>query len=69
MSFDQVVAALQAEGSELSIAAMKLLVQMDQEREQNQDRLDKLDALERGGVDNWEWYDDCMEQLREDEDE
>jgi len=26
-----------------------------------------LHALERGGVDNWEWYDDAMESIEEDE--
>lgn len=31
--------------------------------------LRKLSALEAGGVDNWEWYDDAMESLREEEDE
>jgi len=25
----------------------------------------KLNALERGGVSNWEWYDDAMESLNE----
>jgi len=33
-----------------------------------QQRLDKLDALEAGGVDNWEWYDEAMSVL-DDEDE
>lgn len=28
-------------------------------------RLRKLAALEAGGVDNWEWYDDAMEKLDE----
>lgn len=31
-------------------------------------RLRKLDALEAGGVDNWEWYDEAMSSLS-DEDE
>ena len=26
----------------------------------------KLIALERAGVDNWEWYDDAMEALEDD---
>jgi Asp-tRNA(Asn)/Glu-tRNA(Gln) amidotransferase B subunit len=27
------------------------------------DRLAKLDALEMGGVDNWEWYDEAMKHI------
>lgn len=26
----------------------------------------KLQALENGGVDNWEWYDDSIDQWNED---
>ena len=66
MSFDQVVQALKADGSELSIAAMKLLIQMDQEREQNEERLDKLNALEMGGVDNWDGYSLAIELINKD---
>jgi septal ring factor EnvC (AmiA/AmiB activator) len=29
------------------------------------DRLAKLDALEIGGVDNWEWYDEAMKHIGE----
>lgn len=29
------------------------------------ERLDKLAALEAGGVDNWEWYDEAMSQENE----
>ncbi len=29
--------------------------------EQDKRRLAKLDALEAGGVDNWEWYGDSIE--------
>lgn len=29
----------------------------------------KLEALEGGGVDNWEWYDECMSSLEEENDE
>jgi hypothetical protein len=32
-------------------------------------RLAKLDALEAAGVDNWEWYDEAMSTLTEDEDD
>lgn len=28
-----------------------------------------LEALELGGVDNWEWYEQCLEDLDLDEDE
>lgn len=59
-SFDSVIEALKTKGDPLSIAAMKLLVQMDEEREENQSRLDLLDALERGGVSSWEWYDQSI---------
>ena len=31
------------------------------------DRLRKLDALERGGVDNWEWYGDAMQSIDQEE--
>jgi uncharacterized protein YlxW (UPF0749 family) len=30
-----------------------------------QKRLAKLDALEAGGVDNWEWYGECMSSIDE----
>lgn len=30
-------------------------------------RLDMLDALENGGVDNWYWYDECMESMYEED--
>ena len=29
----------------------------------------KLEALEAGGVDNWEWYDESLKEFREEEDE
>jgi septal ring factor EnvC (AmiA/AmiB activator) len=29
-----------------------------------QEKLDKLEALENGGVDNWEWYGESMSALR-----
>lgn len=29
----------------------------------------KLDALEAGGVDNWEWYDEAMSSFVEEDDE
>ena len=29
----------------------------------------KLQALEAGGVDNWEWYDESMEPIRKEEQE
>ncbi len=29
----------------------------------------KLNALENAGVDNWEWYDEAMKSLSEDEDD
>lgn len=32
-----------------------------------QERLDKLDALEAGGVDNWVGYGDCFEDEEEDD--
>ena len=28
----------------------------------------KLEALEAGGVDNWEWYDDSLEDFRKEQD-
>lgn len=31
------------------------------------DRLRKLDALEHAGVDNWEWYDNAMQSIAEEE--
>lgn len=31
-----------------------------------QTRLKKLNALERNGVDNWEWYDEAMSELDDD---
>ena len=31
----------------------------------DQRRLAKLDALEAGGVDNWEWYDESLKSWRE----
>ena len=30
-------------------------------------KLAKLEALERGGVDNWEWYDESLKSLVEEE--
>ena len=65
-SFDAVIEALKTKGDPLSIAAMKLLVQMDEEREENQSRLDLLDALERGGVSSWEWYDQSIADAQDD---
>lgn len=35
------------------------------ENNKTQERLLKLDALEAGGVDNWDSYDDAMESYRE----
>lgn len=35
----------------------------------NLNRLNKLDALETYGVDNWEGYDEAMRSLEEDEDD
>lgn len=35
------------------------------EYEQLQEAFAKLNALERAGVNNWEWYDDAMETLDE----
>lgn len=35
----------------------------------NLDRLNKLDALEAYGVDNWEGYDEAMRSLIEEEDD
>jgi hypothetical protein len=32
-----------------------------------QKKLDKLYALECGGVDNWDWYGECMSTIYEDE--
>lgn len=32
-------------------------------------KLRKLNALENAGVDNWEWYDDAMEELHNEENE
>ena len=29
------------------------------------ERLDKLDALEAGGVDNWQWYDESIEDYKQ----
>ena len=34
-----------------------------------QQRLDKLTALEGSGVDNWEWYDDAIATLVDDEED
>ncbi len=34
------------------------------ELEKTEESLAKLNALERAGVDNWEWYDDAMESLQ-----
>lgn len=31
---------------------------------ENEERLGKLEALEMGGVDNWEWYDESLEDWR-----
>lgn len=30
-------------------------------------RLRELDALEQGGVDNWEWYSESLKELRKEE--
>ena len=35
---------------------------MRQITEQELRRLSKLDALEAGGVDNWEWYDKSLKE-------
>lgn len=32
-------------------------------------KLDKLQALENNGVDNWDYYDDAMAELEDDEDD
>ena len=34
-----------------------------------QRRLDKLAALEDGGVDNWDWYGECMSTLNDPDDD
>jgi len=31
-----------------------------------QERLDKLEALENGGADNWEWYGESIEDWEKD---
>lgn len=40
-----------------------------QKLEEAQDRLKKLDALEAGGVDDWEWYDDAMSSITDKDEE
>lgn len=40
-------------------------VPSNKENDRIQERLDLLDALEAGGVDNWEWYSESITQHRE----
>lgn len=39
----------------------------ESEYKEMQRRLRKLDALEAGGVDNWEWYEASLEKMEEEE--
>lgn len=43
----------------------EILLNARSELESLEESQRKLTALERGGVDNWEWYDDAMESLKE----
>jgi len=57
----------EANGLRIAFEALldKLATAVDKD---TQSKLDKLAALERNGVDNWEYYDDAMEELEADED-
>ena len=39
---------------------------LERELEEANKRLMLLDALERGGVDNWEWYGEALSELPDD---
>lgn len=58
--FDNLLAHLNAEDNDMALK-MRARIAMAEER------LEKLDALEAGGVDNWSGYGDCFEDYEDDE--
>jgi len=58
--FDDLLSHLNAEDNETALKFRAKLAAMEE-------RLEKLDALEAGGVDNWSGYGDCFEEFEEDE--
>ena len=57
--FDELLSHLNAEENGMALELKERIIEADS-------RLDKLDRLEAGGVDNWGGYGDCFE---DDEDE
>lgn len=43
----------------------KLITPINTENKAIQERLELLDALEAGGVDNWQWYDESIEDYKQ----
>lgn len=58
--FDDLLSHLNAEDNDMALK-MRAKIAMAEER------LEKLDALEAGGVDNWSGYGDCFEDFEDDE--
>ena len=59
------------DGDEATIVdiAITIIEKLEKYKANSEPRLAKLDALEAAGVDNWEWYDEAMSTLTEDEDD
>ena len=59
------------DGDEATIVdiAITIIEKLEKYKANAEPRLAKLDALEAAGVDNWEWYDEAMSTLTEDEDD
>lgn len=55
--------------SETVVLFDAILGNLSKPSEAVQQRLDKLSALEAGGVDNWEWYDEAMSVLDDEAEE
>jgi len=53
---------LEHELNKINVLAEQLSNPIATDNAEIQDRLAKLDALEAGGVDNWTWYGESMEQ-------
>lgn len=57
---DNTITMLRGEVIILELVAQRLKNPISVENNEVQERLLKLDALEAGGVDNWEWYGESM---------
>lgn len=61
------VAGLEFANQESATAMEEIVKELVAYDKKQQERLKKLTALERAGVDNWEGYDKAMRELHEEE--